>query len=77
MSKKQIQEVITKSLREYFDTLEGHQPTNVYNLILKTVEQPILETVMLYAKNNQSQASDILGINRNTLRKKLIEHGLI
>lgn len=77
MSKKQIQDVITKSLRDYFNTLEGQEPTNVYNMILHAVEQPLLESVMSYTKNNQSQAAEILGINRNTLRKKLTEHGLI
>ena len=42
-----------------------------------TVEKPILEVVMLRADGNQSHAAQMLGINRNTLRKKLQEHGLL
>jgi len=46
-------------------------------MVLQAIERPLLETVMEWASNNQSQAADYLGINRNTLRKKLQQHGLI
>jgi Fis family transcriptional regulator len=46
-------------------------------MVLQAVERPLLEAVMEWASNNQSQAADYLGINRNTLRKKLQQHGLI
>ena len=77
MSKEHIQDVILQSLQEYFDDLDGQKPTDVYNMIMRTVEKPVLMAVMTHAKNNQSHAADMLGINRNTLRKKLLEHGLL
>ena len=77
MSKEQIQEAVRKSLQDYFDILDGQKPTNVYNMIMHTVEKPILVAVMAHARNNQSLAAEILGINRNTLRKKLLEHELL
>lgn len=77
MSKEQIQEVILQSLQDYFEVLEGQKPTGIYNMIMHTVEKPMLAAVMAYARNNQSLAAEILGINRNTLRKKLLEHELL
>jgi len=77
MSKDNIQDVVRKSLERYFKDLGEQQPTNVYEMVILTVERPILETVMARAGGNQSMAADMLGINRNTLRKKLQQHGLL
>jgi len=46
-------------------------------MLVKAVERPLLEVVMAHAQNNQSRAAQWLGLNRNTLRKKLVEHGLL
>ncbi|MGZ3182616.1 MAG: Fis family transcriptional regulator [Telluria sp.] len=77
MSKESIQEVVQRSLEEYFNDLDGQQPSNIYDMVVLTVEKPILQVVMSRADGNQSQAAQMLGINRNTLRKKLQEHGLL
>ncbi|MBK4734717.1 Fis family transcriptional regulator [Noviherbaspirillum pedocola] len=77
MSKESIQEVVRNSLEKYFKDLGEQQPSNVYDMVVATVEKPILEAVMARAAGNQSQAAEMLGINRNTLRKKLQQHGLI
>ncbi len=77
MSKDSIQEVVKKSLEKYFRDLGEQPPSNVYEMVVSTVEKPILEAVMLRADGNQSHAAEMLGINRNTLRKKLQQHGLI
>jgi Fis family transcriptional regulator len=77
MSKDNIQDVVRKSLDKYFKDLGEQQPTNVYEMVVFTVEKPILEAVMAHAAGNQSLAADMLGINRNTLRKKLQQHGLL
>ena len=66
-----LQDQVKKSIETYFMDLNGELPCNVYQLVLAEIEKPLLEVVMDYAENNQSQASRILGINRNTLRKKL------
>mgnify|MGYP000169701410 FL=1 len=77
MSKDNIQEVVKKSLEKYFRDLGEQEPSNVYDMVIFTVEKPILEAVMERAEGNQSHAADMLGINRNTLRKKLQQHGLL
>lgn len=77
MSKDNIQDVVRKSLEKYFKDLGEQQPTNVYEMVVFTVEKPVLEAVMARAEGNQSQAAEMLGINRNTLRKKLQQHGLL
>ena len=64
------------ALRTYFDDLDGEKPASVYDMVLKSVERPMLEVVMAQAGGNQTLASEMLGINRNTLRKKLVEHNL-
>jgi len=60
-----------KAIGQYFSSLNGHRPGDLYDLVIGQVEQPLLKTVMEYTKGNQSQAAGILGINRGTLRKKL------
>jgi Fis family transcriptional regulator, factor for inversion stimulation protein len=77
MSREHIQDVVRKSLEKYFRDLGEQEPSNVYEMVVATVEKPILEAVMARAGGNQSHAAEMLGINRNTLRKKLLQHGLI
>ncbi len=77
MSKKQIEECVRTSLEGYFRDLRGTEPDGMYNMLVKVVEKPLLEVVMKQAGDNQSKAAEWLGLNRNTLRKKLLEHKLI
>ncbi|GJL81486.1 MAG: Fis family DNA-binding protein [marine bacterium B5-7] len=64
------------ALKHYFEQLQGEAPSGVYDLVLCEVERPLLKAIMDYAGGNQSRAARYLGINRNTLRKKLDRHGL-
>ena len=77
MSKKQIEECIRTSLDGYFKDLRGTEPDRMYDMMVRVVEKPLLEVVMEQADQNQSRAAEWLGLNRNTLRKKLVEHKLI
>jgi Fis family transcriptional regulator len=77
MSKKQIEECVRMSLEGYFKDLRGTEPDGLYEMMVKVVEKPLLETVMAKADQNQSRAAEWLGLNRNTLRKKLVEHKLL
>jgi Fis family transcriptional regulator len=77
MSKKQIEDCIKQSVDAYFRDLRGTEPHDMYDMVLRAVEKPLLETVMDYTAGNQSLAADWLGINRNTLRKKLLDYKLI
>ena len=74
---KQLGYQVSKSMRKYFKQLDGENPTDIYNMVLKEVELPLLEIVMKQCGDNQSKASKILGINRGTLRTKLKEHNLL
>ncbi len=77
MSKKKIEECIRDSLNAYFQDMDGVEPHGMYDMLLNAVEKPLLEVVMQQADQNQSRAAEWLGLNRNTLRKKLIEHKLL
>ena len=77
MSKKHIEECIRTSLEGYFKDLRGTEPYGMYDMMVHVVEKPLLEVVMQHADQNQSRAAQWLGLNRNTLRKKLVEHKLI
>lgn len=59
------------SLRRYFKDLNGEEPMNLHCMVISEVEKPLLELVMERAESNQTRAARMLGINRNTLRKKL------
>ncbi len=77
MSKKHIEECVRSSLEGYFKDLRGTDPGGLYDMMVRVVERPLLEVVMEHAEQNQSRAAEWLGLNRNTLRKKLVEHKLI
>ena len=77
MSKKDIEDCIRDSLEQYFKDLHGTEPNAVHAMVVGTVEKPLLEVVMKHADGNQSKAPEWLGINRNTLRRKLQIHQLI
>lgn len=76
MSKNHIEECVRQSLEAYFKDLHGTEASGIYAMMLQVVEKPMLEVVMRHAQQNQSKAAQWLGVNRNTLRKKLVDHGL-
>jgi Fis family transcriptional regulator len=67
----EIAECVRKSLEKYFKDLDGERPRTVYEMVLKNVEKPMIEVVLNRAEGNQTVAAKWLGINRNTLRKKI------
>ena len=77
MSKKNIEECVRESLEAYFRDLRGTEPGGLYDMMLRAMEKPLLDVVMQHAGHNQSRAAEWLGMNRNTLRKKLLEHELL
>ncbi|MDC0626265.1 DNA-binding transcriptional regulator Fis [Methylophilaceae bacterium] len=68
---RNLQDKIETLLDNYFKDLDGEKPNDVYNMVLHSVEKPLLIYIMNYAQGNQTRAAKILGLNRNTLRKKL------
>ena len=75
--KQSLQDCVRENVETYFADLEGTEPANVHDMLMRAVEKPLLEVVMARAQHNQSRAAQWLGLNRNTLRKKLLEHKLI
>jgi len=72
-----LSENVKFSLQEYMHDLDGELPANLYDLVLQQIEKPLLETVMQHVGDNQSKAAQCLGLNRGTLRKKLLAYDLI
>ena len=77
MSKTLIEDCVRTCLEGYFKDLRGTEPGGMHDMLVRAVEKPLLEVVMAQADHNQSKAAQWLGLNRNTLRKKLLEHRLI
>ncbi len=73
---KAVSQSVRDCLEQYFTDLDGHDACDVYALVLGEVEPAILETVLDYTGGNQTRASEILGINRSTLRKKLKQYDI-
>ncbi len=75
-SAQPLRACVKAMLESYFNDLDGHEPGDLYEMVVREVEHPLLETVMVHTRGNQSKAAKLLGINRGTLRKKLKIHNL-
>jgi two-component system nitrogen regulation response regulator GlnG len=71
-----LEEIIERKLMECVRGLRQRSTANLYDLMIGLVEKPLLRAVLRETEGNQVRAAQILGINRNTLRKKLTEHGI-
>lgn len=71
-----IEQCVRRSLEQYFDDLGGAKPHALHEMVMSAVERPLLQFALERCAGNQSAAADLLGINRNTLRKRLLAHGL-
>jgi len=74
--KKPLCKHTEEALDQYFSSLNGDRPGDLYELVIGEVERPLFQAVMDYTQGNQSQAAGILGINRGTLRKKLKNYAI-
>ncbi|BCO26027.1 DNA-binding protein Fis [Rhodoferax lithotrophicus] len=72
-----IADAVRSNLEDYLKDLGQSEPNGMYDMLVAVVEKPLLEVVMQRTDHNQSKAAQWLGLNRNTLRKKLLEHKLI
>jgi Fis family transcriptional regulator, factor for inversion stimulation protein len=72
-----LPDCIISNLDYYIQSCQGQKISGVYEMVLSTIEKPMLQMVMTHCDGNQSAAAYFLGLNRNTLRKKLIEHKLL
>ena len=72
----EIGKTVERSLEEYFRKLDGEPPHGIYDMVITNVERTLIASVMERAHGNQTQAADMLGMNRNTLRTKLVKYGI-
>jgi Fis family transcriptional regulator len=68
--------VVRRAIDGYFKDLDGERARGVYDMVINCVEKPLLESVLHRVQGNQTHAAEMLGINRNTLRKKMKAHGI-
>ncbi len=71
-----LADCVRDALESYFDQLDGHETSNLYQLVMEEMERPLLHTVMEHTGGNQTRAAALLGISRSTLRKKLAHYHL-
>ncbi len=77
MTRKAIDAIVRASVEEYLSDLRGAEPDRLHDLFMAAAERPLLDVVLRHTEGNQSRAADWLGINRNTLRRKLQGHRLV
>jgi len=68
-----LEEIIRHKLEDYFQRTQGVALDNLYSLVMERVERPLIELTLKKTRGNQIRAAQILGINRNTLRKKITQ----
>ena len=71
-----LSNAVQHSVQRYFSQLNGEQVTGIYDMVLQETERPLLKVTMHEVGGNQTRAAKMLGIYRNTLRKKLARYGL-
>ncbi len=75
--RNEIGSSVERSLDEYFRKLDGEPASGIYDMLIGHVERTVLASVMTRAGGNQTQAADMLGLNRNTLRAKLTKYKIL
>ncbi len=73
---KPLHEHVHESITYYLHTVKGNNINNLYQFCLSQVEPPLIKAVLDYCNSNQTQAAQILGINRGTLRKKCQQYNI-
>ena len=76
INENEMARVVRRAIDVYFRDLDGERASGVYDMVINCVEKPLLESVLHRVQGNQTHAAEMLGINRNTLRKKMKAHGI-
>ncbi len=74
INENEIARCVREAVNSYFNDLDGEKPHAIYEMVIHSVEKPLIELVMNHAKGNQTRAAELLGINRNTLRNKMKQY---
>ena len=77
INENDIAKHVRNAVNDFFKDLDGEEPgCGVYEMVMNCAEKPLIETVLNLAGGNQTRAAELLGINRNTLRKKIQQYGI-
>jgi Fis family transcriptional regulator len=76
INENEIARCVRRTLDGYFRDLDGEKTAGVYNMVISCVEKPLIEVVLHRVGGNQTHAAELLGMNRNTLRKKMRTYGI-
>jgi Fis family transcriptional regulator len=76
-ARSRIEDCVHQTLRTYLEDLGDTPPRGMHEMVMRVAERALLELVLDRTRGNQSRAAEWLGINRNTLRRKLAEHRLL
>lgn len=76
INENEIARCVRRTLDGYFRDLDGEKAAGVYDMVMSCVEKPLIEVVLHRVGGNQTQAAELLGLNRNTLRKKIRIYGI-
>ena len=76
INENEMARVVRRAIDVYFRDLDGERARGVYDMVINCVEKPLLESVLHRVQGNQTHAAQMLGMNRNTLRKKMKAHGI-
>ena len=74
INENEVARCVRKAVESYFRDLDGEKPHPIYDMVIRSVEKPLIELVMKHAEGNQTRAAELLGINRNTLRNKIKQY---
>ena len=66
-----LSDAVRSAVETFLEHMDGHECTDLYDLVLQQVEKPLLDCVMQNCADNQSRAAKVLGISRGTHRSKL------
>lgn len=75
-SKLLLREFVSQAMKDYFEKIDGYPIDKVYNLVIGEVEKPLIEETIKYCNGNQTKASELLGLSRGTLRKKMKQYDI-
>ena len=76
LDKHSLEAIVELKISRFLDQIGSYYPEDLHSLIMKKVEKPLLGQILRRTGGNQVHASKILGINRNTLRKKITDLGI-
>jgi Fis family transcriptional regulator len=74
INENEIARCVRNAVEEYFNDLDGEKPHAIHEMVMRSVEKPLIEMLMKQAGGNQTRAAELLGINRNTLRNKIKQY---